>query len=89
MIIIICTDAQIPVPVWGILIFHNSSLVILSLVFHSSLKPCCPLGSSYFGGKSVKYRVIEFVVFGYDSLPYLLSLFSGLGNFSFSCSMKF
>ena len=37
------------------------------------------MGSSYLVGKSVKYRFIEFFVFDYDPLPYLLSLFSGLG----------
>ena len=31
--------------------FCNSSLVILSLVFHPSFKQCCPLGSSYLVGK--------------------------------------
>ena len=35
---------------------------------------CHPLGSNYLVG-SVKCRFIEFFVFDYDSLPYLLSLF--------------
>ena len=32
---------------WGILIFYDSSVVIISLVFHSSFMQCYPLGSSY------------------------------------------
>ena len=48
-----------------------NALVILSLAFHPSFKQCCPLGSSYLVGK-VKYKFIEFFVFDYDSLPYLL-----------------
>ena len=34
-----------------IMIFYNSSLVILSLVFNSSFKQCWPLGSSYLVGR--------------------------------------
>ena len=54
--------------------FNANSLVILRVVFHSSFKQCFPLSSNYLVG-SVKYRFIEFFVFDYDSLPYLLSLF--------------
>ena len=36
---------------WGILIFYDISLVILSLVLHSSFKQCCPLGSGYLVGR--------------------------------------
>ena len=32
-------------------IFYDSSLVILSLVFHSYFKQCCPLGSIYVVGR--------------------------------------
>ena len=39
------------------------------------------LGFKLFCGKSVKYRYIEFLAFDDDSLPYLLSLFSGQGLF--------
>ena len=34
-----------------------------------------PFGLQLSCGKSVKYRFIDFFVFNYDSLPYLLSLF--------------
>ena len=61
-----------------ILIFYDSSAVILSLVFHSSFMQHYPFGSSCLVG-SVKYRFIEFFVFDYGSLPYLLSLFLWLG----------
>ena len=44
-----------------------------SFVFHSSFMQCYPLGSSYLVG-SVKYKFIDFFVFDYGSLPYLLSL---------------
>ena len=54
---------------WGILIFYDNSLAILSLVFHSSFKQCCPLGSSYLVGRVLS---IVFFVSDYDSLPYLL-----------------
>ena len=36
---------------WGILIFNDSSVTILSLVFHSSFMQCHPLGSSYLVGR--------------------------------------
>ena len=49
---------------WGILIFYNSSVVILSLVFHSSFKQYC-LGFQLSCGKSVMYRFIELFVFNY------------------------
>ena len=38
-----------------------------------------PLGFELSCGKSVNYRFIVFFVFNYDSLPYLLTLFSGWG----------
>ena len=49
--------------------FYKSSVVILSLVFHSSFMQCYPLGSNYLV-RSVKYRFIEFFVFDYSSFPY-------------------
>ena len=51
--------------------FYNTSVVILSLVFHSSFLHCYPVCSSYIVGRVF----IEFFVFDYGSLPYLLSLF--------------
>ena len=48
------TDRKVLSP---ILIFYNSSLVILSLVFHPSFKQCCPLGSSYLVGKVLRIGV--------------------------------
>ena len=44
------------------------------------VKQCCPLSSSCCG-KSVKYSFIEFFVFGYDSLPYLLFVFWSVVTF--------
>ena len=57
--------------------FYNSSVVVLSLVFHPSFKQCRPLGSSYLVGKVLKCRFIGFFVNDYNYLPYLLPLFSG------------
>ena len=53
-------------PGWGILIFYNSSLVILSLVFHSSFMQCYPLGSSYLVGRVFRgrVRILEIVFVG-------------------------
>ena len=56
---------------WGVLIFYDSSLVILSLVFHPSFKQSCPLGSSYLVGKvlsiclwnSLSLTMIPFLIY--------------------------
>ena len=66
---------------WGIpvLISFDSSVVILSLVFHSSYA-VFPLRFQLSCGKSVKYRFIEFFVSDCGSLLYLLSLFFWSGG---------
>ena len=51
---------------------HRFSVVILSLVFHSSFMQCYPLRFQLSSVKSVKYRFIEFFIFDYGSLPYVL-----------------
>ena len=48
----ICLDTSSSL---GLLIFYNSSLVILGLVFH--LKQCCSVGPSYLVGKVLSIGV--------------------------------
>ena len=67
-------------------IFYDSSVVILSLIFHSSFMQCYPLGSSYLVG-----RVLNIGLKNSLSLTMVPSLiyfhfFLVGGYFSFSCS---
>ena len=52
------------------LVWMDSSLLFIPQLLRF-LVSCCPV----YCGKIVKYRFIEFFVFHYDFLPYLLSLF--------------
>ena len=53
------------------LIFYDSSVVIVGLVFHSSFKQCCPLASSYVVGRVLSIGVQNSLSLT-DTLPYLL-----------------
>ena len=54
-------------------------IVLLYIYSVTGFHAVLPLRFQLCCGGSVKYRFIEFFVFDYDSLPYLLALFFLLG----------
>ena len=56
------------------LIFYNSSIIVLSFVFHFSFMRCNPLGSNYLVRRVLCIGVYISLILGCGSLPLELSL---------------
>ena len=64
--------------------FYDSSVFILSLVFHSSFKQCCPWGSSYLVGRVLSMGLWNFL--SMTMIHFLIYFLCFSGYFSFSGS---